>query len=167
MLDSPNRPGRGAGIDAGFGGFLSVISNSNYLSAVAKERRAVARRLFTRHFVLVGSVSRYVDPGLGVGGRGSPRVTVLSGPLPPRGPVISYWPDLGAIWPGLKVGVFAIVLVSLVLPKKPLGPMTALSRLPLQHHCSSTETSITAAQTNKGTPESLGACLFIAQLPHS
>ena len=43
-----------------------------------------------------------------MGGSGSPRVTVLSGPLPPRGPVISYWPDLGAICPGLKLGVFAI-----------------------------------------------------------
>lgn len=53
-------------------------------------------------------------------------------------------------------------LVSLVLPNYPLGPMTELLTLPLQRHCLPTATSTTAAQTIKGTPESLGACLFIA-----
>ena len=45
----------------------------------------------------------YVCPDLGVGVSGSPLVTVLSFPvLTPRGPTISYCPDLGAFSPGFK-----------------------------------------------------------------
>jgi hypothetical protein len=46
---------------------------------------------------------RYVEPFDGVGGSGSRRTTVRSTPVwPPRGPTISYWPERGAGWPGLR-----------------------------------------------------------------
>jgi hypothetical protein len=52
----------------------------------------------------------YRWPRLRVGGRGSPLPTVRSIPvLPPRGPTISYWPELGALSPGLNVLRFAIL----------------------------------------------------------
>lgn len=51
-----------------------------------------------------------MEPGDGVGGRGSPFTTVRSGPRPPRGPVIWYWPDWGAVWPGRKSLVFLLIL---------------------------------------------------------
>jgi hypothetical protein len=44
----------------------------------------------------------YSEPFLGVGGIGSPFVTVRSGPLPPFGPIIWYCPLLGAGCPGLN-----------------------------------------------------------------
>jgi hypothetical protein len=45
----------------------------------------------------------YPSPGPGVGGKGSPSVTVRSSPvLPPHGPTRSYWPDFGAGSPGLS-----------------------------------------------------------------
>lgn len=51
----------------------------------------------------------YPIPGFGVGGSGSPLTTVTSVPwLPPRGPSTGYCPLTGALWPGLKDGVFAI-----------------------------------------------------------
>lgn len=52
------------------------------------------------YLCLVRSTKRYCEPGDGVGGSGSPRVTVRSGPLPPFGPTIWYCPDAGAFWPG-------------------------------------------------------------------
>ncbi|VWX46617.1 hypothetical protein NOVOSPHI9U_10160 [Novosphingobium sp. 9U] len=63
--------------------------------------------------VFVGSTKVYPIPDLGVGGSGSPRTTVRSTPVrPPRGPICSYWPDLGAEVPGGSVVFF--MLVSLI-----------------------------------------------------
>lgn len=51
----------------------------------------------------------YFEPLAGVGGKGSPRTTVRSGPFPPFGPIIWYCPDLGAGVPGVKPLRFDIV----------------------------------------------------------
>ena len=49
---------------------------------------------------LVGSTILIVDLGFGVGGNGLPFTTVISvGLTPPRGPIITAWPDFGAGMP--------------------------------------------------------------------
>jgi hypothetical protein len=48
-----------------------------------------------------------------VGGKGSPLVTVRSFPvLPPRGPIIAYWPDRGAELPGFRFLDIAVSCVT-------------------------------------------------------
>jgi hypothetical protein len=64
-------------------------------------------RFYSYFLCFVGSVSTYCCPRLGVGGSGSPRVTVTS----VRVVVFLYCPDLGAFMPGVKVGFVAICAV--------------------------------------------------------
>ena len=59
---------------------------------------------------LEGSTILYDDPGMVVGGSGSPLTTVTSRPLPPRGPICWYWPELGAVCPGLKPDFLGMVV---------------------------------------------------------
>jgi hypothetical protein len=61
---------------------------------------------------LVGSTNVYDEPGVVVGGIGSPFVEVTSRPFRPLGPTCSYWPDFGAIYPGLKPLFFDIACSS-------------------------------------------------------
>jgi hypothetical protein len=61
-----------------------------------------------RYFLcLVGSTRLYFCPLAGVGGIGSPRVTVTSR----RVEVFWYWPDFGAVAPGLSPEVFGAVAI--------------------------------------------------------
>jgi len=66
---------------------------------------------------------------------------------------------------GVVLLPFAISLVSPALPKEPLGPMTALSRLPLQRHCLSTAASIAAAQNYKARPNRSARAFLLRNCP--
>jgi hypothetical protein len=74
----------------------------------------------------VGSAWTYPMPGRGVGGSGSPRVTVRSCPVsPPRGPTSAYWPELGAMLPECSGGLVAMVRSRPATPaarRTPAGP---------------------------------------------
>ena len=82
-------------------------------STLGQRRRPQCGRNVPSALVL-GRVDDLVAlPGFRGGGRGSPRVTVHSSPVrPPRGPMISYWPDRGAFAPGLPVVLIANHLLS-------------------------------------------------------
>jgi len=75
-----------------------------------------SNKLYFPDLCLVTSTRINLCPGFGVGGKGSPLVTVLSSRvLPPLGPIISYCPDFGAFDPEGRDGeVFLLGIFKLL-----------------------------------------------------
>ena len=88
---------------------LQILKKADHTDSAF--RCVFIRGIYFPDLCLVGSSKVNFWPDFGVGGRGSPFVTVRSSLVfPPRGPTIPYCPERGAFCPGLNVFFIFFIL---------------------------------------------------------